>query len=85
VPAARVQSARAMNQHVSTHVNGDRLWRRLMELARFGATEKGGVCRLALSQEEIAARAELVRWGRAVALDPSNDAAGNLFLRLAGR
>jgi len=59
-----------MNQHVSTHVNGDRLWRRLMELARFGATEKGGVCRLALSQEEIAARAELVRWGRAVALDP---------------
>ena len=74
-----------MNQHVSTHVNGDRLWRRLMELARFGATEKGGVCRLALSQEEIAARAQLVRWGRAVTLDPSNDAAGNLFLRLAGR
>jgi N-carbamoyl-L-amino-acid hydrolase len=74
-----------MNERVSAYVNGDRLWRRLMELARFGATGKGGVNRLALSQEEIAARAQLVGWGRAIKLDPSNDAAGNLFLRLEGR
>jgi beta-ureidopropionase / N-carbamoyl-L-amino-acid hydrolase len=74
-----------MNERVSTHVNGDRLWRRLMELARFGATDKGGVSRLALSREEIAARAQLVEWGRAIALAPANDAAGNLFLRLPGR
>ena len=74
-----------MNERVSTHVNGDRLWRRLMELSRFGATDKGGVSRLALSREEIAARAKLVDWARAIALDPANDAAGNLFLRLPGR
>src|SRR5215469_4818279 len=57
-----------MNQRASSHVNGDRLWRRLMTLARFGATDGGGVSRLALSPEEIAARAELVRWGGAIGL-----------------
>jgi N-carbamoyl-L-amino-acid hydrolase len=74
-----------MAQRASDFVDGDRLWRRLMELARFGATAKGGVSRLALSAEEIAARAELVKWGRGLGLEPANDAAGNLFLRLAGR
>ena len=37
----------------SLHVNGERLWLRLMTLARIGATDKGGVCRLALSELEI--------------------------------
>ena len=31
-------------------VNGARLWESLMEMAAFGATPKGGVCRLALSE-----------------------------------
>jgi N-carbamoyl-L-amino-acid hydrolase len=74
-----------MPARVSDHVDGGRLWRRLMELARFGATEKGGVHRLALSDEEISARAELVRWGREIGLEPATDAAANLFLRLPGR
>ncbi|MCZ7659485.1 MAG: hydantoinase/carbamoylase family amidase [Xanthobacteraceae bacterium] len=56
-----------------------------MALARFGALANGGVNRQALSEEEIAARAELVRWGRAIGLAPFTDAAGNLFLRLEGR
>jgi N-carbamoyl-L-amino-acid hydrolase len=30
-------------------VNGSRLWDSLMELARIGATSKGGVCRLTLT------------------------------------
>jgi len=66
-------------------VEGERLWRRLMELAQFGATPNGGVHRLALSAEEIAARAQLVAWGTALGLAPANDAAGNLFLRLRGK
>jgi N-carbamoyl-L-amino-acid hydrolase len=74
-----------MKGRISDHVDGDRLWTRLMELARFGATEKGGVCRLALSGEEIAARAALVEWGRSIGLKPSNDDAANLFLALEGR
>jgi N-carbamoyl-L-amino-acid hydrolase len=55
-----------------------------MELARFGATSRGGVSRLALSDEEIAARAQLVAWGKAIGLEPSVDPASNLFLRLTG-
>ena len=30
-------------------INGQRLWDSLMELAKIGATEKGGVCRLTLT------------------------------------
>jgi beta-ureidopropionase / N-carbamoyl-L-amino-acid hydrolase len=69
---------------VADYVDGKRLWQRLMELACFGATVKGGVSRLALSQEEIAARAQLVKWGQEIGLEPSVDRASNLFLRLPG-
>lgn len=74
-----------MTMRISDRIDGERLWRRLMELARFGATDKGGVRRLALSQEEIPARACLVAWGRSFGLEPSSDAAANLFLTLGGR
>jgi beta-ureidopropionase / N-carbamoyl-L-amino-acid hydrolase len=74
-----------MVQGVVELIDGERLWRRLMDLARFGGTDKGGVRRLALSQEEIAARACLVGWGRDIGLEASTDAAANLFLRLDGR
>lgn len=69
---------------VSDFVDGQRLWQRLMDLAQFGATPKGGVSRLALSSEEIAARAQLVAWGKAIGLESSVDPASNLFLRLPG-
>jgi beta-ureidopropionase / N-carbamoyl-L-amino-acid hydrolase len=69
---------------VSDLVDGQRLWERLMALARFGATAAGGVRRLALSQEEMEARAALIAWGRAFGLTPSVDAAANLFLTLEG-
>ncbi len=74
-----------MNGRISDHVDGERLWRDLMELAQFGATELGGVNRLALSKEEIDARAALVRWGRECRLEASVDPVANLFLRLEGR
>ena len=74
-----------MPAEVSQRIDGDRLWQRLMDLARFGATSKGGVCRLALSREDIEARAALVEWARLIGLKPSTDAAANLFLSLEGR
>ena len=70
---------------IARHVDAERLWQRHVDLARFGATEKGGVNRAALSREEIAARAELVRWGAALGLEASVDAVANLFLKLVGR
>jgi N-carbamoyl-L-amino-acid hydrolase len=36
-------------------VDGDRLWQSLIEPARIGATDEGGVCRLALSDVDRAA------------------------------
>ena len=72
------------SDRVLRHIDGERLWQRHMELARFGALANGGVNRQALSEEEADARAELVRWGRAIGLAPFTDAAGNLFLRLEG-
>ena len=56
-----------------------------MQLAQFGARPDGGVDRQALTAAEIVARAELVRWGRTLGLEPFTDAAANLFLRLPGR
>jgi beta-ureidopropionase / N-carbamoyl-L-amino-acid hydrolase len=70
---------------VSDRIDGDRLWQNLMDLAKFGATSNGGVCRQALSNEEIQARAALVAWARSIGLKPSVDAAANLFLALEGR
>ena len=43
-------------------VNGERLWASLMELAQIGATEKGGVCRLAASELDGEARRLFIRW-----------------------
>jgi N-carbamoyl-L-amino-acid hydrolase len=69
---------------IAGHVSGARLWDRLMVLGRFGATAGGGVNRPALSEEEIAARAQLVRWGEAIGLEPSTDPLANLFLSCKG-
>jgi len=43
-------------------INGERLWASLMELARIGATAKGGVCRLAASDLDGEARRLFIRW-----------------------
>jgi len=74
-----------MSGHASDHVDGKRLWSDLMQLARFGAIELGGVNRLALSREEIEARQVLVAWASEIGAEAAVDAAANLYLRLEGR
>jgi N-carbamoyl-L-amino-acid hydrolase len=69
----------------SDHVDGARLWRRLMQLAEFGARADGGVDRQTLTEPEILARAHLIALGRSLGLQPFTDAGANLFLRLLGR
>lgn len=66
-------------------INADRLWTRLMALAEIGATPAGGVNRQALSDGEIAAWRRVIGWALEAGLTPSTDAAGNLFLALAGQ
>ena len=70
---------------LATAVDGDRLWRRIDELAAFGALPGGGVNRQALSEAEVAARRHLLAIAEARGLAVFADAAGNLFLRLEGR
>jgi N-carbamoyl-L-amino-acid hydrolase len=65
-------------------IDADRLWTRLMALAEIGATPAGGVDRQALSDGEIAAWRRVIGWAREAGLIAATDAAGNLFLTLAG-
>ena len=65
-------------------MNGERLWRSLMELARIGATAKGGVRRLALTELDRQGRDRFVGWARAAAMETRVDAIGNLFARRPG-
>jgi beta-ureidopropionase / N-carbamoyl-L-amino-acid hydrolase len=77
-----------MNPHTKLdgiRINGDRLWQSLMELARIGATAKGGVCRLALTDLDRQARELVTRWGREAGLTVTVDGIGNTFMRRAGR
>jgi N-carbamoyl-L-amino-acid hydrolase len=66
-------------------INADRLWTRLMTLAEIGATPAGGVNRQALTEGEIAAWHRVIGWADEAGLTAATDAAGNLFLVLAGR
>ena len=66
-------------------VNGERLWASLMELARIGATAKGGVCRLAASDLDAEARRLFIRWCEEAGCSVTVDRIGNIFARRPGR
>ena len=66
-------------------VNGERLWASLMELAQIGATAKGGVCRLALTDLDRQGRDLVTRWAREAGMTVTIDKIGNGFMRRPGR
>ena len=66
-------------------INGDRLWDSLMELAQIGATEKGGVCRLALTDLDREGRDLFIRWCEAAGCTVRVDRVGNIFARRPGK
>ncbi len=66
-------------------INGDRLWASLMELAQIGATPKGGVCRLTLTDLDKQGRDLVTRWAREAGMTVTIDKIGNGFMRRAGR
>ena len=66
-------------------VNGRRLWDSLMEMAKIGATPKGGVCRLALTDLDRDGRDLFVRWAKEAGCTITVDRIGNVFARRAGR
>jgi len=66
-------------------VNGERLWASLMELAQIGKTDKGGVCRLALTELDRQGRDLVLRWAREAGMTVTVDKIGNGFMRRPGR
>src|SRR5437870_10087861 len=69
----------------SLRVDGGRLWRSLMELAKIGATPKGGVRRLALTDLDRQGRDLVVGWLRDAGATMEVDGAGNIFAIRPGR
>ena len=72
-------------QNSAPLINRERLWQSLMDLAQLGATAKGGVCRLALTDLDRQARDLFVRWCEEAGCTVSIDGIGNIFGRRAGR
>lgn len=68
-----------------TKINGERLWKSLMEMAKIGATEKGGVCRLALTDLDKEGRDLFISWCKDQGCTIKIDKMGNIFARRAGQ
>ena len=66
-------------------INSERLWQSLMTLAQIGATPKGGVARLALTDLDRQGRDLVVSWARELGMNVTVDQIGNIFMRRAGR
>jgi N-carbamoyl-L-amino-acid hydrolase len=60
-------------------INRDRLEQTIQELGRVGETPRGGLTRLALSDDDKRARDQMVGWMRQAGLRVSVDQMGNIF------
>ncbi|RQN34997.1 Zn-dependent hydrolase [Paraburkholderia tropica] len=74
-----------LETRAALRVNGPRLWDSLERMARIGATPKGGVCRLALTELDRESRDLFVQWAREAGCEIRIDRIGNIFARRAGR
>ena len=75
---------RQVNEAANLRVSGSRLLSRLEALGRIGDTGDGGVCRLALSDEDRLGRDQLVAWMRELDLEVHVDPIGNIVGVMAG-
>ncbi|HAA91952.1 MAG TPA: Zn-dependent hydrolase [Rhodospirillaceae bacterium] len=66
-------------------IDGNRLWQSMMTMAAIGATEKGGVCRLTLTDLDRESRDLFAEWCEASGCSVEVDAMGNMFARRPGR
>lgn len=66
-------------------IEGDRIWKRIFELAEIGKREKGGVSRLSFTEEERAAKELAASYMEEAGLSVYEDAVGNLIGHHEGR
>src|SRR5436190_23793713 len=84
----KTNSKTSSGQHTASsaiRVDGSRLWQSLMELAQIGATPKGGVRRLALTDLDGKGRDLVVCWLREANASAEIDGAGNVFATRGAR
>jgi N-carbamoyl-L-amino-acid hydrolase len=74
-----------MPENRNLRIDGQRLWGSLMEMAKIGATEKGGCCRLALTDLDRESRDLFVKWCKDAGCSIRVDKMGNIFARRPGR
>jgi len=73
-----------MSELSNVRVNGRRLWDSLMEMAKIGATPKGGCTRLALTDVDKQGRELFRAWCEKEGCTVKVDEMGNMFARRAG-
>jgi N-carbamoyl-L-amino-acid hydrolase len=73
-----------MAELTNLQIDGARLWDSLMEMAKIGATAKGGCNRLTLTDLDRQARELFAGWCEAAGCKMSVDEMGNMFARRAG-
>src|SRR5258708_17027380 len=83
-PVLLIYAYRGAQSMPETEIDGERLWSSLMELAKIGATPKGGVRRITLTPADREGRELFARWCREAALDVRVDAIDHMFARRAG-
>ena len=69
----------------NVRVDGTRLWDSLMEMAKIGATPKGGVKRLTLTDLDGQSRKLFRNWCEAAGCSVTVDEMGNMFARRPGQ
>ena len=68
----------------NVRINGARLWDSIMEMAKIGATPKGGNKRLTLTDLDKQGRELFISWCASAGCTTSVDEMGNVFARRAG-
>lgn len=74
-----------MDVFADLRVNADRLWNTIMETARFGAAEKGGLRRLTLTDADREVRDWFVAACRSSGCQVTSDEMGSIFARRPGK
>ncbi len=74
-----------MSASVNIAINADRLWSTIMETAAIGATAKGGICRLTLTDLDRQVRDWFRAACEAAGCTVAIDDMGNIFARRPGR
>lgn len=78
-------TANALHSTTDLRTDRERLWQALMEMAKIGATPKGGVNRQAFTDLDRQSRDLFIEWCRAEGCTIRIDAIGNIFARREGQ